>query len=420
MTEDEQRSTSIPGLTHGQLCYLQIPARDITTSARFYERVFGWRVAPPESGFEAPALIGQWITDRRPSLDAGPVAWIGVEDIGRTLEAAEQAGARLRDGPSADGPRLLASFVDPAGNLVGIAQHGDIAAPDTPRPLLASNRTMPACTIIPELVYDDVGRAIDWLCEKFGFAERWRAGDHRAQLSFGEGTIAITEPRTSTVLPGRQSVMVRVADADAHRDRAANRGARVVREPESFPYGERQYTAEDLGGHHWTFSQSIADVAPEDWGGTTGPALRGRRPPESTETPATACAPVISVMLIVPDANAAVAWYKDALGARELWDLGGVAGLEVDGAPFFLHEVNPDNPAEGSPSQVGMTSTRIEVFVDDPDSFIERAIAAGATAGSPIKNHQAPWGEHRQGGIHDPFGHSWSIGDRSPLRASAR
>jgi catechol 2,3-dioxygenase-like lactoylglutathione lyase family enzyme len=51
----------------------------------------------------------------------------------------------------------------------------------------------------------------------------------------------------------------------------------------------------------------------------------------------------ISVMLIVPDADAAVAWYKHALGATELWNLGGVAGLEVDGAPFFLHEVNPTN-----------------------------------------------------------------------------
>jgi catechol 2,3-dioxygenase-like lactoylglutathione lyase family enzyme len=45
-------------------------------------------------------------------------------------------------------------------------------------------------------------------------------------------------------------------------------------------------------------------------------------------------------MLIVPDAESAVAWYKDALGATELWNLGGVASLEIDGAPFYLHEVN--------------------------------------------------------------------------------
>lgn len=276
-----------------------------------------------------------------------------------------------------------------------------------------SNRTMPASTVIPQLVYDDVVDAINWLCDTFGFAERWRAGDHRAQLSFEGGTIVVTEPRTSKALPGRQSVLVRVQDADTHHARARNGGATIIQAPRDFPYGERQYTAEDLGGHQWTFSQSIADVLPEDWGGASGPALHGQ--PDATVVPG----PVISVMLIVPDADAAVSWYKVALGATELWDLGGVAGLQVAGAPFFLHEVNPRNPAENSPDRIGVTSTRIEVFVDDPDSFISRAITAGATPGAEIKDHQAPWGAHRQGGFHDPFGHNWSIGDRSPLSRQA-
>jgi PhnB protein len=124
---------------------------------------------------------------------------------------------------------------------------------------------------------------------------------------------------------------------------------------------------------------------------------------------------VISVMLIVPDAAAAVAWYKSALGATELWDLGGVAGLAINGAPFFLHEADPGNPAEAGPGQVGVTSTRIEVFVDDPDDFVERAVSAGASAGASIEDHRAPWGTHRQGGFRDPFGHNWSVGDTSPL-----
>jgi uncharacterized glyoxalase superfamily protein PhnB len=126
--------------------------------------------------------------------------------------------------------------------------------------------------------------------------------------------------------------------------------------------------------------------------------------------------PALSVMLIVPDAEAAIAWYKGALGATELWNLGGVAGLEIEGAPFFLHEVNPNNPAEDSPDRTGVTSTRIEVFVDDPDGFRERAITAGASPGSEVEDHEHSWGTHRQGGFHDPFGHNWSVGDRSPLR----
>lgn len=126
---------------------------------------------------------------------------------------------------------------------------------------------------------------------------------------------------------------------------------------------------------------------------------------------------MISVMLIVPDADAAISWYQQALGASELWNLGGVAGLQVDGSPFFLHEVNPSNPAETDPVQAGTTSVRIEVFVEDPDRFIERALAAGASAGAPVQDHTAPWGIHRQGGFTDPFGHKWSVGDKSPLLA---
>ncbi|MGN6167758.1 MAG: VOC family protein [Solirubrobacteraceae bacterium] len=126
--------------------------------------------------------------------------------------------------------------------------------------------------------------------------------------------------------------------------------------------------------------------------------------------------PHISLMLIVPDAEVAIAWYKHALGARELWNLGGVAGLEVGGAAFFLHETNPRNETEASPAQIGGTSVRVEVFLDDPDGLIERAVAAGATARPPgVQEHHLPWGTHRQGAFTDPFGHVWSVGDRSPL-----
>ncbi|MFI7284724.1 VOC family protein [Micromonospora chersina] len=135
---------------------------------------------------------------------------------------------------------------------------------------------------------------------------------------------------------------------------------------------------------------------------------------------APAASPVISVMLIVSDADAAVAWYRTALGATELWNLGGVAGLEIGGAPFYLHQVNPENPTETSPSQVGVTSTRIEVFIDDPDTFIARAVASGAVAGAAIEDHRVPWGTHRQGGFTDPFGHNWSVGDKSPLSSFPR
>jgi hypothetical protein len=59
---------------------------------------------------------------------------------------------------------------------------------------------------------------------------------------------------------------------------------------------------------------------------------------------------------------------------------------------------------------------RVEVFVDDPDSFIRRAVDAGATAHpNGIRDHQMPWGPHRQGGFDEHFGHVWLVGDHSPL-----
>src|SRR6266508_6890933 len=99
--------------------------------------------------------------------------------------------------------------------------------------------------------------------------------------------------------------------------------------------------------------------------------------------------PVISVMLAVADTPTAVAWYKRALGATELWSLGSVAGLEIAGAPLFLGE--PANNGWESPATLGITSTRVEVFCNDPDTFIARAVEAGANDDfDPIKNHQMP------------------------------
>jgi uncharacterized glyoxalase superfamily protein PhnB len=125
------------------------------------------------------------------------------------------------------------------------------------------NRSVPDATVIPELPYPDVGAAVEWLSRAFGFRERLRIADHRAQLVFEDGAVIVTNRE-----PAPASVLVRVADADGHHAQAVAAGATVVGPPTDYPFGERQYTAEDPAGHRWTFSQSIADVDPADWGGT--------------------------------------------------------------------------------------------------------------------------------------------------------
>jgi uncharacterized glyoxalase superfamily protein PhnB len=90
-------------------------------------------------------------------------------------------------------------------------------------------------------------------------------------LNVGDGAVIVREMRPSEVnamLGTGHSVTVRVEDADSHCRRAREHGARITQEPVTHPYGERQYNAEDFSGYSWTFSQSVADVHPDEWGGT--------------------------------------------------------------------------------------------------------------------------------------------------------
>jgi uncharacterized glyoxalase superfamily protein PhnB len=144
------------------------------------------------------------------------------------------------------------------------------------------NRSVPQAAVIPVLIYPDVREAVAWLTEAFGFAERLQIGEsHRSQMNAGEGGAVIIGDVRGDRRPPRpgevtSSVMVRVGDARAHCERARGHGAAILMEPTDFEYGERQYTAQDPAGHQWTFSETLTDVDPADWGGilTTGGPTR--------------------------------------------------------------------------------------------------------------------------------------------------
>jgi uncharacterized glyoxalase superfamily protein PhnB len=138
---------------------------------------------------------------------------------------------------------------------------------------LRTNRSIPSAAVVPVLIYPDVREAVAWLGSAFGFVERVRIGeDHRSQLRVGDGgAVILGDVRDDRVPPrpgeATHSVMVRVEDVNAHCARARANGARILMEPTDFEYGERQYSAEDHAGHRWTFSETLRDVAPEEWGG---------------------------------------------------------------------------------------------------------------------------------------------------------
>jgi uncharacterized glyoxalase superfamily protein PhnB len=138
-----------------------------------------------------------------------------------------------------------------------------------------TNRSAPPATVTPVLIYPDVRAAVAWLEAAFGFEERVRIGDaHRSQLRAGsDGSVVVADVRGAQVAPSEGVVThllkLRVPDVDAAFERARESGASVLEEPHTWEYGERSCVVEDLAGHRWELTQTVRDVEPEEWGGTT-------------------------------------------------------------------------------------------------------------------------------------------------------
>ena len=135
---------------------------------------------------------------------------------------------------------------------------------------LMSTPANTTATIVPTFRYRDAAKAIDWLCDAFGFERQFvMANDDgtigHAQLTFGNGMIMVGSStveseygkllKTPSELGGfnTQGPYVVVADADTHYARAKAAGAEIVLELVTQDYGGRDYTCRDLEGHVWTF-----------------------------------------------------------------------------------------------------------------------------------------------------------------------
>lgn len=129
------------------------------------------------------------------------------------------------------------------------------------------------------LSYRDAAKAIDWLCEAFGFEVRLKVEGEggrieHSELTYGEGLIMVGQEREDVERFGTkmlsplsaggvtQSLMIYVDDVDAHCERARRAGARIVSEPSLHDYGDdywadRSYGALDPEGHMWWISQRV-------------------------------------------------------------------------------------------------------------------------------------------------------------------
>lgn len=133
------------------------------------------------------------------------------------------------------------------------------------------------------IYYDDAPKAIDWLCDAFGFEVRLKIeGDggriEHSELTFGEAVVMVAQSGTKPSMPlfprggspaalggvNTQNVMLYVDDAEAHYRRAIAAGARIVDEPRVHDYGadywsDRSYGALDLEGHMWWITERLRD-----------------------------------------------------------------------------------------------------------------------------------------------------------------
>lgn len=136
---------------------------------------------------------------------------------------------------------------------------------------MTTNRSVPVDTVLPHVVYQDLPAAMAWLSRAFGFVEHYHYGEPMsgAQMYLGRAFVMVKqaqgEASPATLGFGTQSLTVFVEDVEAHFARAKAAGARILEEPHETVYGEFQYAAEDLDGHHWLFSRHARDLSPADW-----------------------------------------------------------------------------------------------------------------------------------------------------------
>jgi PhnB protein len=141
---------------------------------------------------------------------------------------------------------------------------------------MAANPVRAPQSMVPYLSYQDAPAAISFLCEAFGFEERFRLpmADGRighAELSFAGNSLylASSYPEIGFTSPAKlpavhSQIVIEVEDVDAHYARARKAGATIASEPSDQPHGDREYRAVDPEGHHWSFSTRVREMTPDE------------------------------------------------------------------------------------------------------------------------------------------------------------
>lgn len=261
-----------------------------------------------------------------------------------------------------------------------------------------SNRSLPTDTILPHVCYRSVEDALVWLSKAFGFVEHYHYGEpggpiSGAQVRLGNAWLMLKRAEAQASSPaklgyGTQSLTIFVDDVEAHFQKAKSSGAKILEEPHETVYGEFQYAAEDLDGHHWLFSRHARDLSPADWGATlVKPAFRVallRRPR------------LCYVEIPALDAHQSAAFYEKVFG----WN---IRHRDTDRPSF--------DDATGDISGAFVTGRRASshpgllpyIWVDDLAASLQKIVSAGGqTVESPHPDH--PDSACYIATFHDPAG----------------
>jgi len=111
--------------TPGAITYLHIPAADVRQAAAFYREVFGWHVNNPDSdrpSFDDTSghLSGAWVSDQVVAAEPGLLPYIYVNQVDETVARIVAHGGEIVTGPFPEGLLTVATFRDPAGNIIGL------------------------------------------------------------------------------------------------------------------------------------------------------------------------------------------------------------------------------------------------------------------------------------------------------------
>jgi uncharacterized glyoxalase superfamily protein PhnB/catechol 2,3-dioxygenase-like lactoylglutathione lyase family enzyme len=253
----------------GAVTYLHMPAPDVHLAAAFYRDVFGWSINGSDSdrpGFEdASGLLGgAWISDHPPAPEPGLLLYIYVSDIQKTVALIVAHGGAILTEPHSEGLLTIATFRDPAGNVIGLWH-------DTTRSSATSEQTrtpgsgQPVArvpehlhTVTPRLAITDAAAAIDFYAEAFDAretGERHCAPDGtliHAELRIGDSIVMVTEDEGYTAL-----LCTYWPDVDTAWERATAAGAQIIHPLADQFYGERSGRLKDPFDQEWMLSARL-------------------------------------------------------------------------------------------------------------------------------------------------------------------